>query len=114
MYVKDLLLAKYGQKTVEEGGLKVITSLDASIQAYAESSVSGELNDLPDYYHVTNGAVLVTIPATGEILAMVGSKDYFDTKIAGNFNITTALRQPGSSIKPIKPNQMVVNSIRTI
>ena len=101
LYVKDLLIAKYGQKTVEEGGLKVITSLDASIQAYAEASVSGEVNDLPSYYHVTNGAALVTNPATGEILAMVGSKDYFDPKIAGNVNITTAKRQPGSSIKPI-------------
>jgi penicillin-binding protein 1C len=101
LYVKDLLIAKYGQQTVEEGGLKVITSLDANIQAYAEASVSGEVNALPSYYHVTNGAALVTNPATGEILAMVGSKDYFDAKIAGNFNITTALRQPGSSIKPI-------------
>ena len=101
LYVKDLLIAKYGQQTVEEGGLKVITSLDANIQAYAEASVAGEVNALPDYYHVTNGAALVTSPSTGEILAMVGSKDYFDTKIAGNFNITTALRQPGSSIKPI-------------
>ncbi|MCL5019828.1 MAG: penicillin-binding protein [Patescibacteria group bacterium] len=109
LYVKDLLIAKYGQKTVEEGGLKVITSLDANIQAYAEASVSGEVNDLPGYYHVTNGAALVTNPATGEILAMVGSKDYFDTKIAGNFNITTALRQPGSSIKPINYAAGLIN-----
>jgi len=109
LYVKDLLIATYGQKTVEEGGLKVVTSLDASIQAYAEASVSGEVNDLPSYYHVTNGAALVTNPATGEILAMVGSKDYFDPKIAGNFNITTALRQPGSSIKPINYAAGLIN-----
>jgi len=109
LYVKDLLIAKYGQKTVEEGGLKVITSLDASIQAYAEASVSGEVDKLPNYYHVTNGSALVTNPATGEILAMVGSKDYFDTKIAGNFNITTALRQPGSSIKPINYAAGLIN-----
>jgi penicillin-binding protein 1C len=101
LYIKDLLIEKYGQETVEEGGLKVITSLDANIQEYAEASVAAQVNDLPSYYHVTNGAALVTNPATGEILAMVGSKDYFDVKIAGNFNITTALRQPGSSIKPI-------------
>src|ERR1035437_7416562 len=109
LYVKDLLIATYGQKTVEEGGLKVVTSLDASIQAYAEASVSGEVNDLPSYYHVTNGAALVTNPATVEILAMVGSKDYFDPKIAGNFNITTALRQPGSSIKPINYAAGLIN-----
>ncbi len=109
LYVKDLLIAKYGQKTVEEGGLKVITSLDADIQKYAEASVSGQVDKLPGYYHVTNGAALVTNPATGEILAMVGSKDYFDTKIAGNFNITTALRQPGSSIKPINYAAGLIN-----
>jgi len=109
LYVKDLLITKYGQKTVEEGGLKVITSLDASIQAYAEASVSGQVDKLPSYYHVTNGSALVTNPATGEILAMVGSKDYFDTKIAGNFNITTALRQPGSSIKPINYAAGLIN-----
>lgn len=101
LYIKDLLIAKYGQKTVEEGGLKVTTSLDADIQKLTEESVATEINALPKYYRVSNGAALVTNPATGEILAMVGSKDYFDTTIDGNVNITTSLRQPGSSIKPI-------------
>lgn len=101
LYVKDLLIAKYGEKKVEEGGLKVITSLDLDIQNYAQSSVSAEVNALPKYYRVSNGAALVTKPGTGEILAMVGSKDYFDTSIDGNVNITTSLRQPGSSIKPL-------------
>ena len=101
LYIKDLLISEYGEKMVEEGGLKVTTSLDLDIQNFAQKSVADEVNALPDYYHVTNGAALVTDPANGEILAMVGSKDYFDTQIAGNVNITTALRQPGSSIKPI-------------
>jgi len=101
LYVKDLLIAKYGEKMVEEGGLKVTTSLDFSIQDFTQNMVTSEVDKLPEYYHVTNGAALVTDPANGEILAMVGSKDYFDTKIAGNVNVTTALRQPGSSIKPI-------------
>jgi 1A family penicillin-binding protein len=101
LYIKDLLISQYGEKMVEEGGLKVITSLDSAIQDYAQSMVANEVDKLPTYYHVTNGAALVTDPATGEILAMVGSKDYFDTKIAGNVNVTIALRQPGSSIKPI-------------
>ncbi len=101
LYIKDLLIAKYGEKTVEEGGLKVVTSLDSTIQDYAQSMVANEVDKLPKYYHVTNGAALVTNPANGEILAMVGSKDYFDTKIDGNVNVTIALRQPGSSIKPI-------------
>ncbi len=101
LYVKDLLISKYGEKTVEQGGLKVITSLDSKIQDMAQKSVEDEVDALPKYYHVTNGASLVTNPATGEILAMVGSKDYFNNEIAGNVNITTSLRQPGSSIKPV-------------
>jgi membrane peptidoglycan carboxypeptidase len=101
LYIKDLLIAKYGQNLVEEGGLKVTTSLDLDIQNFAQTTVATEVDKLPTYYHVTNGASLVTDPANGEILAMVGSKDYFDNAIAGNVNITTALRQPGSSIKPL-------------
>ncbi|HUD04459.1 MAG TPA: PBP1A family penicillin-binding protein [Patescibacteria group bacterium] len=101
LYIKDLLIAKYGEQRVEEGGLKVITSLDLDIQNFAQEAVATEVDKLPTYYHVTNGASLVTDPANGEILAMVGSKDYFDNAIAGNVNIATSLRQPGSSIKPI-------------
>lgn len=101
VYIKDLLIAKYGAKTVEEGGLKVTTSLDSDIQKFAEEAVAKEIDSLPKYYRVSNGAALVTNPRTGEILAMVGSKDYFDSSIDGNVNITTSLRQPGSSIKPI-------------
>lgn len=101
LYIKDLLIAKYGEKMVEEGGLKVTTSLDLDVQNYAQQAVADEVDKLPTYYHVTNGASLVTDPANGEILAMVGSKDYFDNSIDGNVNVAIALRQPGSSIKPI-------------
>lgn len=100
LYVKDLLIKKYGEKIVEEGGLKVKTTLDLTIQEYAQASVAAEIAKLGPY-HVTNGAAMVTNPATGEILAMVGSKDYFDTSIDGNVNVTLANRQPGSSIKPL-------------
>lgn len=100
LYVKDLLIRKYGEKMVEEGGLRVRTTLDLDIQEYAQASVSAEVAKLGPY-HVTNGAAMVTNPATGEILAMVGSKDYFDTTIDGNVNVTLSERQPGSSIKPI-------------
>lgn len=100
LYVKDLLVRKYGERTISEGGLKVKTSLDLNLQEYAESTVSAEVAKLRDY-HVSNGALLITKPATGEILAMVGSKDYFDETIDGNVNVTLALRQPGSAIKPI-------------
>lgn len=100
LYVKDLLARKYGQKVVEEGGLKVTTSLDLQIQEDAQATVAGEVSKLRGY-RVSNGAALITDPATGEILAMVGSRDYFDTKNDGNVNVTTSLRQPGSAIKPI-------------
>ena len=100
LYIKQLLADKYGQKTVEQGGLKVRTSLDLSMQNFAQDTVATEVAKLGPY-HVTNGAVVITNPATGEILAMVGSKDYFATDIDGNFNVATAHRQPGSSIKPI-------------
>lgn len=100
MYVRDLLVKKYGRRTVEESGLEVITTLDPNIQKMAEQQVRDEINKL-EAFHVTNGAALVSDPKTGEILAMVGSIDYFDTANDGNVNLTTSLRQPGSSIKPV-------------
>ncbi|MBI2028688.1 MAG: penicillin-binding protein [Candidatus Levybacteria bacterium] len=100
LYIKDLLVKKYGEKLVEEGGLNVITSLDYEIQDFAQKTVKKNIEELAGY-HVTNGAALVTIPGTGEILAMVGSRDYFDDSIDGNVNVVLSLRQPGSSIKPV-------------
>ena len=100
MYVKELLVQKYGEKAVENGGLEVTTSLDLNLQEAAQKIVNEEVKKLGDL-HITNGAAFITNPKTGEILAMVGSKDYFAKDIQGNFNVTTALRQPGSSIKPV-------------
>lgn len=100
LYIKQLLVDKYGQQLVEKGGLRVTTSLDLDIQKMAEEIVATETAKLENM-SVSNAAALVTKPRTGEILAMVGSKDYFNIDIDGNVNITTSLRQPGSSIKPI-------------
>lgn len=100
MYVKDLLVRKYGLFEVERGGLKVTTSLDIETQKMAEQIVSDEV-DKDGYLGIGNGAALVTNPKNGDILAMVGSRDYFDTDNDGNVNITTSLRQPGSTIKLI-------------
>lgn len=99
-YVKDILVAKYGIKTVEQGGLKVTTSLDLALQERAQATVAAEIEKIKRL-NVSNGAALITRPGTGEILAMVGSKDYFDDSIDGKVNITLSPRQPGSSIKPI-------------
>ncbi len=98
-HVKKIIEERYGKDVIEEGGLKVTTTLDLDIQTQAEEALKEEISELEDL-DVTNGAVLVTRPPTGEILAMVGSVDYFATG-SGAFNVTTALRQPGSSIKPI-------------
>lgn len=100
LFVKELLVEKYGQKMVEQGGLRVKTSLDLEIQDHVQEVVTKQIEKLT-YMKVSNGAALVTKPPTGEILAMVGSRDYFDKEIDGNVNLTTALRQPGSAIKPV-------------
>ncbi|OGH05159.1 MAG: hypothetical protein A2W22_05815 [Candidatus Levybacteria bacterium RBG_16_35_11] len=108
LYIKDLLIKKYGEKKVEEGGLKVITSLDLDLQNMAQATVSSHIDELSGF-HVSNGASMITNPKTGEILAMVGSKDYFDEKIDGNVNVTLAERQPGSSIKPVNYATGLIN-----
>lgn len=99
MYVKQQLVDEFGEALVEKGGLKITTTLDLDLQEYAQATVAAEVEKL-EKLRVTNGAALVTKPATGETLAMVGSVDYFASP-SGSFNVTTATRQPGSSIKPI-------------
>ncbi|MDP2585827.1 MAG: transglycosylase domain-containing protein [Candidatus Levybacteria bacterium] len=99
MYVKDLLVKKYGIGMVEKGGLHVTTSLDLKTQDMAQKIVTSEV-EKNAYLNLTNGAAIVTNPKNGDILAMVGSKDYSDLS-SGKFNVTTALRQPGSSIKVV-------------
>ncbi len=99
-YVRDLLYKKYGAEIVEKGGLRVYTTLDLELQKTAQASVSAEVEKLIRH-RVSNGATLITKPNTGEILAMIGSKDYFDDEIDGQVNITLSHRQPGSSIKPL-------------
>ena len=100
LYVKDQLVEMFGTRMVEEGGLEVYTTLDPDIQASADKAVKEEIEKLIPM-RVSNGAALVTNPQTGEILAMVGSRDFFDTANDGNVNVTLQLRQPGSSIKPV-------------
>lgn len=98
-YTKAYLEDLYGIKQVEENGFKVDTTVDLTIQDQAEKILKEELGKLKNL-NVSNGAILVTRPATGEILAMVGSVDYHLLPF-GAFNVTSALRQPGSSIKPL-------------
>lgn len=100
LWVKQQLAEEYGEALVEQGGLRVTTTLDLDLQEEAQNAVADEVGKLGKL-KVGNGAALVTHPATGEILAMVGSKDYFAEDEDGKVNITLAHRQPGSSIKPL-------------
>lgn len=101
-YVEEFLKDKLGDKTVSAGGLRVTTTLDLKLQDQAQKIVKEEVDKVKNL-KVSNGAAVVLDPKTGEILAMVGSKDYSATDSSGfKFNVVTqGLRQPGSTIKPI-------------
>lgn len=99
MYVREILSAKYGEKMLSQGGLQVVTTLDLDMQNKAEDAVKEEVEKIANL-KVSNGAAMVTDAKTGQILVMVGSKNYWDPN-GGNFNVTTSKRQPGSSIKPL-------------
>lgn len=100
MHVREKLAEKYGEDYIYAGGLLVYTTLDPEIQNLTEQTVRDELDKI-SHLGVENGAALVVNPKTGEILSMVGSKDYFDENIDGNVNVVFSPRPPGSSIKAI-------------
>lgn len=100
-YIRDQLVKKYGEESLAEMGLKVITTLDWDLQEKAEDIVRKKALSNAKAYNASNAALVAADPATGEILTMVGSRDYFDKEIDGNFNVALADRQPGSSFKPI-------------
>lgn len=99
-YVQKILEERYGEKVVEQGGLKVTTTLDLSLQEKAQNIVSEEIAKVENL-RITNGGSVVIDPQTAQILAMVGSKKFDDPNYDGQVNVTVALRQPGSSFKPI-------------
>ncbi|HRY82541.1 MAG TPA: PBP1A family penicillin-binding protein [Candidatus Moranbacteria bacterium] len=112
MYIKEMLEKKYGEQMVEQGGLKVYTTLDWDKQKIAEEAIKNNSEKDAKVYKSNNQALVAMDPKTGQVLAMVGSKDYFgkatptgcisgkNCQFEGNFNVATALRQPGSSFKP--------------
>ena len=99
-FIREYLEEKYGADMVENGGLKVITTLNAELQAKAEEIVKTGALENEKTWNGKNAALVALDPKTGQILTMVGSRDYFDKMIDGNFNVATAVRQPGSSFKP--------------
>lgn len=109
LYIKELLEERYGKDVVEQGGLKVYTTLDGKLQEYAEK-VAQEKGDAAVKQYGSNNVAILTINAkTGEILAMVGSRDYDNEEIDGNVNVVLRPRQPGSSFKPIVYSQLFYN-----
>jgi 1A family penicillin-binding protein len=100
MYVRQILEERYGSDLLYQGGLKVYTTLDLELQNIAEDIARQHVAELQaDERNASNAAVVALKPATGEILVMVGSLDYFDRDIDGQVNVALAERQPGSSFK---------------
>ena len=100
-FVREYLEEKYGREAVYESGLKVITTLNYDLQKIGEDVVREFALANEEKFNAENAALVAIDPKTGQILTMVGSRDYFDETIDGKFNIATAHRQPGSTFKPI-------------
>jgi penicillin-binding protein 1C len=99
-YIREYLEQKYGADAVANGGLRVITTLDYDLQQKAEDTVAKWAPQMQQNFNATNEGLVAIDPTTGQILAMVGSRGYFDPTIDGMVNVTLANRQPGSSFKP--------------
>lgn len=100
MYIREVLADKFGEEALAEKGYKVITTLDWDLQKEAERIVAEKVAINTEKFNASNAGMVAVDPKTGDLLVMVGSKDYFAEDIDGNFNIALADRQPGSSIKP--------------
>ncbi len=100
LYVREKLAEQFGEEEIEREGYKVYTTLDWDMQQLAETAVREGVEENGTRYRYENAALVATNPKNGQVLAMVGSKDYFSEEIDGNVNVAIRLRQPGSSFKP--------------
>lgn len=100
MYVIEQLAKTYGEETLASRGLRVITTLDFELQKEAERIVAEKVPTNTERFNASNAGLVATDPKTGDLLVMVGSRDYFSAEVDGNYNIALAARQPGSAIKP--------------
>lgn len=100
MYIREQLAERYGEDDLATRGLKVTTTLDLELQTEAEKIVNEYALKNEKQFNASNAALVAIDPKTGDILTMVGSRDYFDEAVDGNYNIAVAERQPGSAIKP--------------
>lgn len=101
LYVRELLEEKYGKEQTEKGGLKITTTIDPKLQQAAEEAVTAYAEINLERYDASNASLVALDPNNGQILAMVGSVDYFNEEIDGNVNVVLRPRLPGSSFKPI-------------
>jgi penicillin-binding protein 1C len=99
-FIKQYLVDKYGEDAIQKNGYKVITTLDYDLQQKTEDIIKKDAPDILAKFNASNAAGVAIDPKTGQILVMVGSKDYFDKTIDGNLNVALAERQPGSTFKP--------------
>ena len=99
-FIKQYLVDKYGDKAIQENGFKVITTLNYDLQEKTEEITKKFALENKEKFNAENAGVVAIDPKTGQILTMVGSRDYFDKEIDGNYNVTLARRQPGSTFKP--------------
>lgn len=100
MYIREILAEKFGEEALAEKGYKVTTTLDWELQKAAEEIVAEKVAINTERHNASNAGMVAVDPKNGDLLVMVGSKDYFAEDIDGNYNIALANRQPGSSIKP--------------
>ncbi len=100
-YLQQSVETSYGKGALGRGGFTITATIDSRIQTMAEETVKKQVDSVRVKYNMTSVALVALKPGTGEIIAMVGSADFYDSKISGQVNVTTSLRQPGSSIKPI-------------
>jgi penicillin-binding protein 1A len=101
MYVQEYITKKYGDDFFEQWGLQIYTSLDPKLQDKAEEILVKQVKINKDTYGASSAGLVSIDNKTGQILAMVGGPDYHDTAAQGQVNVTTSLRQPGSSFKPL-------------
>lgn len=99
-YVLEYISKKYGEEILNSGGLRIITTLNYELQSAGEKIALDYATENKVKFNAENAAIVATDPKTGEILTMIGSRNYFDKEIDGAFNVTTAKRQPGSTLKP--------------
>ena len=100
-YIRSYIEEKYGSAALEEDGLKIITTLDWKLQEKAQEIVKRNALQNEKTFNAENAGLVAIDPKTGQIITMVGSRDYFDTEIDGNFNVAiNPNRQPGSAFKP--------------